>query len=154
DGMVIGDTVRVTLANGLPHVTTIINVLRGPVVHIDVGVNDIVLAGAPISNTTSRIYPVEDINYYESSTVTYFDNYFVLTRKNTNEFFLSQVGDGTTFPGLSFASAQVMPDNIVGAIADHQMLLIFGERSIETWYNAGAQAAAGFPFQRYDGATI
>jgi hypothetical protein len=151
DGMVIGDTVRVTLTNGLPHVTTIINVLRGPVVHIDVGINDIALAGAPVSNTTSRIYPVEDINYYEASSVTYFDNYFVLTRKDTNEFFLSAVGDGTTFPGLSFASAQVMPDNIVGAIADHQMLLIFGERSIETWYNA---AGTDFPFQRYDGATI
>lgn len=151
NGMVIGDTVRLTLSNGLPHVTTIINVLRGPVVHIDVGINDIALAGAPVSNITSRLYPVEDINYYEASTVTYFDNYFVLTRKDTNEFFLSAVGDGTTFPGLSFATAQVMPDNIVGAIADHQMLLIFGERSIETWYNA---AGTQFPFQRYDGATI
>ena len=109
------------------------------------------MTGASVANTSTRIYKVTDINFFPADTVTYFDSYFVLNRSGTNEFFLSAQNDGTTYPPLSFDNAQVNPDIVVAVTTVHEILLIFGERSIESWYNAGAP---GFPFQRYDGATI
>lgn len=107
--------------------------------------------GNEVAVTAARLLQVIDPNSYPSRTVTYFDDYFVSDRADTNEFILSSIGDGTTYPPLYFASAQVNPDLVVGVITDHEILLVFGGKSIESWYDAGLQ---NFPFQRYDGATV
>lgn len=90
-------------------------------------------------------------NFYPSSSATFFDNYFVLVKDGTNEYFISNSLDGTTYSGTDFASAEVQPDNIVAIVNQQENLLIFGQTTIETWYDAGA---VNFPFQRIDGGTI
>jgi hypothetical protein len=57
--------------------------------------------------------------------------------------------DGLAWDALDFASAEGSPDNVVGIIADHGELWVFGETTTEVWYNAGTP---GFPFAPIQGA--
>lgn len=94
---------------------------------------------------------ITSTNFFPSNTVTFFDNYFVFDRVGTNRYFISASLDGTTYSALDFASAAVNPDFVLGTINQQENLLIFGEETIETWYDSGD---VNFPFNRYDGATI
>lgn len=94
---------------------------------------------------------ITDPNFNPARTVTFFDGYFVFDHVDSNQFFLSALLDGLTYPPLDFASAEVLPDFVVGVLNQQENLLIFGGKSVETWYDAGT---VDFPFARYDGATI
>ncbi len=88
---------------------------------------------------------IENPNFFSASTVLYFDGYFVLDRKGTNEFFLSALNDGTMYSGLDFASAVAQPGLIIATKQNLQLLFLFTQNHIEMWYDAGT---ADFPFQR------
>ncbi len=94
---------------------------------------------------------IENPNFFSASTVLYFDGYFVLDRKGTNEFFLSALNDGTMYSGLDFASAVAQPGLIIATKQNLQLLFLFTQNHIEMWYDAGT---ADFPFQRYSGGVI
>lgn len=154
EGTSLGDGITIGLDNGTTHTTTIDSVFPGnpsPILGIVEAVPSLASAGSAVGNPTDRVYAVTDPNFFPSDSVTYFDNYFVFARAGTNQFFLSENGDGTTFPPLAFASALVAADNVVAVFSSHETLLVFGQTTIETWYDAGTP---DFPFQRYDGATI
>lgn len=90
-------------------------------------------------------------NFHASSQGAFFDNYFVLAWNGTNKFFISNSLDGTTYNGTDFASAEVSSDYVLAVVNQQENLLIFGQSTIETWYDAGS---VNFPFQRIDGGTI
>lgn len=92
-----------------------------------------------------------DPNFYSANTVLFFDNYFVFDRKGTNEFFLSALGDGLSYNGLDFASAEAQPGFLTTVAQNLQLLFLFAQNHIELWYDAGT---ADFPFQRYAGGVI
>lgn len=94
---------------------------------------------------------ITSANFHASSQSTFFDNYFVLAWDGTNKFFISGTLDGTSYSGLDFASAEVSPDYVLAVVNQQENLLIFGQTTIETWYNAGS---VNFPFQRINGGTI
>ena len=94
---------------------------------------------------------ITDPNFYPAATVSFFDGYFIFDRIGTNEFFLSNLYDGTTFNGLDFASAESQPDFVTGTIQNLQLLFVICQEHLELWYDAGAFP---FPFQRYTGAGI
>jgi hypothetical protein len=50
---------------------------------------------------------------------------------------------------LDFASAEGSPDNLVSLIVDHREIWLFGQTSVEVWYNAGLP---DFPLARIKGA--
>ncbi len=104
-----------------------------------------------IYTVTGGFQIITDVNFHSANTVTFFDSYFVFDWKGTNKYFISNILDGTTFGGLDFATAEVQSDYVIATVNQQENLLIFGTRTIETWYDAGALS---FPFQRYDGATI
>jgi hypothetical protein len=62
---------------------------------------------------------------------------------------VSQLLDGTSVDPLDFKSSEGSPDGVVGIIADHRQLWVFGTDSVEVWYNAGS---ADFPLERIQGA--
>lgn len=101
--------------------------------------------------TVSTLTQVTDTDYPGATSVVFLDGYFIFTRTNTGQFFLSGSYDGTTFDALDFATAEGDPDNLVGAAVDHRELWLFGAKTIEVWYNSGA---ADFPFERLSGAFI
>lgn len=94
---------------------------------------------------------ISDPNFHPANTVTFFDDYFVFDWAGTNKFFISSPLDGTTYSGLDFASAEVNSDFVIATVNQQENLLIFGERTIETWYDSGA---VDFPFLRVNGGTI
>jgi hypothetical protein len=63
----------------------------------------------------------------------------------------SELYDGANYNGLSFASAEAYPDDLVTLKVDHRQVLLFGQESTEIWYNSGQ---AGFPFERLAGGFI
>ena len=95
--------------------------------------------------------PITDPNFNPSTVVTYFDGYFIFTWTGTNQWFISNLLDGTTFTALDFAAVESEPGNTVSIVNQQENLLIFAQKVIETWYDSGDVT---FPFARYDGATI
>lgn len=111
-----------------------------------------------VNGTQGYIYSVSggfqlitDPAFNPAKTVIFMDNYFVFDWMNTNKFFISNTLDGLNYDALAFASAEVSPDYVLACVNQQENLLIFGQRTIETWYDSGD---VNFPFNRYDGATI
>jgi len=94
--------------------------------------------------------PITSANFHPAATVTFFDDVFVFDDIDTNQFFISGILDGTSIPG-DFASAEVKPADVKAVLNNHETLLIFTKKIIESWYDAGN---TNFPFARYDGGTI
>lgn len=88
--------------------------------------------------------------WYPAKTVTYQDGYFIFERKDTGQFFISQLLS-SDFDANDFASAEGQPDKLVAVISDHREVFMFGTETIEVWYNSGA---ADFPFERNQGAFV
>ena len=104
-----------------------------------------------IWSQTGGFQVITSVNFYAANTVTFFDNYFVFDKAASNLFFISASADGTSYSGTDFAAAEVQSDYVLSIVNQQETLLIFGERTIETWYDAGA---LNFPFLRTSGATI
>jgi hypothetical protein len=104
-----------------------------------------------IWSATSGFQVITDPNFHAANTVTFFDNYFVFDWANTNKFFISSSLDGTVYNGADFASAEVSSDYVLSIVNQQENLLIFGGKTIEGWYDAGA---INFPFQRTGASTI
>ena len=68
---------------------------------------------------------------------------------NSQKIWITSLLDGLSVDPLDFASAEGSPDGVVGIIADHRELWVFGTDSVEVWYDAGL---SDFPLQRIQGA--
>ncbi len=79
------------------------------------------------------------------SSAAYQDGYVIFTQRGTETFWLSGLDDLTTIAALDFSTADTFADNLVGCVSDHRELWLFGERTVEVWYNSGD---ASFPFSR------
>ena len=102
-------------------------------------------------SATYGFQQITDPNFFPANTVSFFDGYFVFDRRGTNEFFVSNLYDGTTYNGLAFASAESQPDFVTGTIQNLQLLFVICQAHLKLWYDAGATP---FPFARYTGAGI
>ena len=94
---------------------------------------------------------ITDIDFPETSVVTYQDGYFIVVDDGTQDFYISAINDGTSWDALDFAAAESSPDNLISVLSDNGNLWLFGNRSIEVYQNTGA---ASFPFERIAGAII
>lgn len=88
----------------------------------------------------------------------YLDGFFVsiavgasLAGANPNQVNVSALGDGTTWNALDYIIRTGASDLVTQLAVLNSQLWIFGEKSIEIWYNAGNP---NFPFARIQGATI
>jgi len=93
---------------------------------------------------------IVDINFFPAKTVTFQDGYFIFERTGTGQFFLSGLY-AVTFLGTDFATAEGSPDDLKAVLSDTRELWLFGDNTIEVWWNSGD---ANFPFERYQGAYI
>lgn len=94
---------------------------------------------------------ITDPDFPGASDVDYQDGYFIFTKPASQQFYITKLLDGFNVNALDFASAEGNPDGLVGLIADHRELWLFGEVSTEIWFNSGA---AAFPFERLSGAFL
>lgn len=125
----------------------------GPVKMDDNGTQLIIVNG-----TNGYIYSaligfvlISDPDFNAADTVQFFDQRFTFDWKNTNKWFASDLLDGTSYNALVFASAETRPDNVKAVVLNKQILLVFGEKTIEPWQDVGA---ANFPFERVPGVVI
>jgi len=115
----------------------------------------IVTSGFGYIVDTTNAYKIYDISAKlpegGSDSCTFLDGYFIVNRRNTQQFYISSPYNGLVWSALDFASAESSPDNLVAVSANNGYLHLLGELSTEIWVNNGG---ALFPFDRIQGATI
>lgn len=77
--------------------------------------------------------------------VEFVDNYLLFLEPTSGRFFGADLGSASSFDALNFATAEAVPDNLIGMKVDHRQVILFGTESIEIWENTGV---SGFPFER------
>lgn len=99
---------------------------------------------------TSTFSQITSADFNSADTVTHLDGYFILNWVDTQKFYYSGIRE-VTFDALDFGTVEGSPDNLIGLIAAKQNIYMFGEKSLEVYYNSGD---ADNPFQRVQGAVI
>lgn len=84
-----------------------------------------------IYNNANGLVLITDPDFFPSSSVTVLNERFWLTRDGTNEYFGSDVSDGTSYNPLTFASAEESPDDVVGVMAKKSALHVLGKETSE-----------------------
>lgn len=102
---------------------------------------------------TGAFAKIVDDNFPGAASVAFVDGYFAVLKPDSEQWFLSGLYDGTTWDGLTWATAQGKPDKLVSLTVSHREVWLFGEESTEVWYDTGA-APPAFPFDRISGAFI
>jgi len=125
----------------------------GPVSMADNGVQLMIVNGTQgyVYTTGGGLVLVTDPAWLPADTVEFMDGYFIFNRHATNEYFLSQLYDGTTYNALDFASAEAQSGYCLKCVQNLELLFVFTTSHIEIWYDAGTN---DFPFQRYAGGVI
>jgi hypothetical protein len=126
----------------------------GQVSMVDNGTQLFIAAGATgyIYNSSTDVFAqITDVDFAGAVTVGFIDGYFVYNQPNSQKFWVTSLYDGTSVDPLDFASAEGSPDNLVSLIVDHREIWLFGQSSIEVWYDAGLP---DFPLSRIQGAFI
>ena len=113
------------------------------------GIQLVITAGDSYYYDGSTVTKITDTAYYDSDTVTYQDGYFIFNRSGTGQFFITDPYT-VTFNALNYATAESSPDNLLAVKSDAKKLYLFGNNTIEIWYNSGDV----FPFSRIDGGII
>jgi hypothetical protein len=88
---------------------------------------------------------VTDPDLPSVGTITTMNNYFVVNENDTGKYYISAVGDGTSWNALDFKSAETSPDSIRRVFNAVGQLWCFGESTTELFSNTGA---SDFPFEK------
>jgi hypothetical protein len=124
----------------------------GPVSMADNGFQLFIACNGPsfIYNITNNLLvQITDPDFPGAVTVGYLDGYFVFNEPDSQRIWVTAVLDGSSIDPLDFASAEASPDRAVAVLIDHKEAWIFGDNSIEVWYNSGA---ADYPLTPIQGA--
>lgn len=93
---------------------------------------------------------VSDTDIPSAGTIDFVSGYFVVTKNDTGQFYISALYDGTSWNPLDFATAESNPDKLYRATNFVGQLGLFGEKSLEIWRNTGDLT---FPFSRISGSS-
>lgn len=131
-----------------------INSVKGPVSVVDNGIDVVLVDGtdgwySALGSTT--LTQITDAGWSGADQVTLLDGYVIFNKPNTNQFYTSDLPNSITLNALNFASKR-SPDKIVGIIADHRNLWLFGSQTTEVWYDAANPT--GVPFSAIEGGYI
>lgn len=119
--------------------TNLGTVTSGPV-SIANNVNKVVVVTAPYAyysdgTTALGLTQITDPDFlaWGARWVSFIDNFMVFVKADGSGFFWADVGTATDFDALNFAVPEGSPDDIVGQVADHRQLIMFGSETIELW---------------------
>ena len=87
---------------------------------------------------------------YPANTVCFIGGYFVIDIAGA-QWRVSDLYDGTTWPGLYISTADASPDNLMTVVNNHNELWLIGEYTTEIWYQSGT---GNPPFARQGGGVI
>jgi len=106
--------------------------------------------GYTYNTSTLTFAQITDVDFPGADTVTFLGGYFIVSKPNSGQFYLSGLYDGTTWDALDFATAESNPDNLIRVFADGGQLMLLGDKTTESWGNNGA---TDFPFAIIGGAS-
>lgn len=93
-----------------------------------------------VTLASDTLTAVTDSDFPNADTVAFLGGYFFFNNNQvgtSGQLFWSEIYEGTTYDALDFATAENVPDNLVAVWRDHDRLLLFGDRSIESWFLTG-----------------
>ncbi len=93
---------------------------------------------------------VTDVDLQSPDSATTLNNQVIYDGDN-DQFGVSDVGDASSIDGLNYATAESKPDDLIRVYAFNQFLYLFGDETIEQWWNSGIGKP---PFDRVQGAII
>lgn len=144
---------RVSNDGAMTNIGTLLTA-QGRVDMSDNGTQIIIVDGANgyIYNTNTLVFAqITDPDWPGADTVTFLNGYFVVTKPNTGQFYISALYDGLSWAALDFATAESNPDNLIRVMADNGQLCLFGPETTEFWGDSGA---LDFPFARVGASAI
>jgi len=111
------------------------------------------VSGWSISISSSVLTQITDPDFPNNPvSVVFINNYFVVTVKGLQQFFVSQeLNIATAWNGLDFATAEGNPDAIMAAEILSGELVLMGYKTTELWSFTGN---SDFPFQRNSNVVI
>jgi uncharacterized membrane protein len=116
---------------------------------LDMLVVDGTANGWDVTLSSNAFAQINDPNgmFVGADRVDYLDTFFIFNKPNTPQFYISG-SLAVTFDTLDFANKESYSDLLVTAVVAKRLLYLFGERTTEIWYDAGATdtAAGSFPF--------
>lgn len=95
-------------------------------------------------NTTTILEIPSSINCF-------IGGYFVADWGGGGRFRWSNLNDGSIWDDLNFATAESSPDDLISIFNNHGELWLFGEYTIEAWYQTGNSTS---PFARVSGGVV
>lgn len=102
--------------------------------------------GYIINVAENTVTQIADVDFPLGVTwVQYLDQYFIVGGDGSGRFYISDLGDGSSWVGTEYASAEGDPDPLIAGVVDHRELFLFGSNSFEIWYNSGNST---FPIER------
>lgn len=100
---------------------------------------------------TNLLAQITSPGWRGSYSIGFIDGYTILVAPDTDQFYITQIDDSSTYDALDFSSADAQPDNVQLSLVLHRELILLGTYTTEIWLNSGG---ALFPFQRYNSAQI
>jgi hypothetical protein len=123
----------------------------GRCVFADDGVVMVIVADARAYKYDGTTFSeIVDPNLDEPNAVAFINNQWIYDGIGGG-FIVSDVGDPSSLNPLNYATAEALGDDLVRPYAFNQLLYLFGEKSIEVWYNSGVGSP---PFDRVEGGII
>jgi hypothetical protein len=110
--------------------------------------------GIAVSGSGTLSGGVDDLFNLPSyiNSVAYQDGYFIVSKLNTGEIYISKhPNDITIWDPTDMTIADSNPDYALRVMSSNRELWIFGNNTIEPYYNSGN---ADFPFERIQGSVI
>jgi hypothetical protein len=105
------------------------------------GGNQVVIATGGttyVYNTvTATLAAITSTSFPGALAVDYIDSYIVGVEPLGNYWYISNLADATSYSTLDRYSAEAAPDKIIDVRVNHERVLIFGARTIESWANNG-----------------
>ena len=102
-------------------------------------------------DTSNGLVQITDGDFKPAKTVAFIDGYFVFDETGTSRFRISNLNAGQTHTSTDFANAEGSPDEVVAVFNNHRELWVFGQETIEIYFNSGRTS---FPFERVPGAYL
>ena len=121
-------------------------------VDIIIGVDNVFINETTTANgytyvpSTTTFAAIVDPDFPDLLKATYQDTYFLGVERDSGRIWHSANDDASSWSATAFATAESQPDNNVSIISYDRNLYIFGEQTIEFWFNSGET----FPFNRGD----
>src|SRR5574337_1037716 len=105
-------------------------------------------AGYVYNTADGTFAQITDDGFPGAKSVDYIDSYIVGVEPGGRFWFNSALADATSYNALDRYEAEADPDKIIGLIVSHSEVIVFGERTMEFFYDSGANTTT---FQRRNG---